>query len=146
LPRVTITGRVADVRPYIAHAAASIAPLRIARGVQNKVLEAMAQERPVVATRAASRALDAVPGRDFWLADEPGLFADAVIAAAMGPERTRVAANGRRYVEQRHDWTRNLADLDELLETAAGKVNAAASLHLEKKSDQSQATPVAGTI
>jgi sugar transferase (PEP-CTERM/EpsH1 system associated) len=146
LPRVTITGRVADVRPYIAHAAASIAPLRIARGVQNKVLEAMAQERPVVATRAATRALDAVPGRDFWLADEPGLFADAVIAAAMGPERGRVAANGRRYVEQRHDWTRNLADLDELLETAAGKVNAAASLHLEKKSDQSQATPVAGTI
>jgi glycosyltransferase involved in cell wall biosynthesis len=106
----------------------------------------MAQERPVVATRAATRALDAVPGRDFWLADEPGLFADAVIAAAMGPERGRVAANGRRYVEQRHDWTRNLADLDELLDTAAGKVNAVAPLHSPTEPEQSQTVPLAGTI
>jgi sugar transferase (PEP-CTERM/EpsH1 system associated) len=146
LPRVTVTGRVPDVRPYIAHAAASVAPLRIARGVQNKVLEAMAQEKPVVATRAASRALDAQPGRDFWLADEPGLFADAVVAAAMGPERSRVAANGRRFVEQRHDWSRNLADLDALLETAAGKVNAVAPLHSRAEPDQSQNVPLAGTI
>jgi sugar transferase (PEP-CTERM/EpsH1 system associated) len=146
LPHVTVTGRVSDVRPYIAHAAASLAPLRIARGVQNKVLEAMAQERPVVATRAATRALDAQPGRDFWLADEPGLFADAVVAAAMGPERARVAANGRRFVEQRHDWTRNLADLDALLETAAGKVNAVAPLHSQPEQDQSQPLPLAGTI
>lgn len=146
LPRVTITGRVADVRPYIAHAAASVAPLRIARGVQNKVLEAMAMEKPVVATRAASRALDAQPGKDFWLADEPGLFADAVVAAAVGPERARVAGNGRRFVEQRHDWARNLADLDALLEVAAGKVNAVPPLLSHPEPNQSKTVPLAGTI
>ncbi|HVZ70376.1 MAG TPA: TIGR03087 family PEP-CTERM/XrtA system glycosyltransferase [Rhizomicrobium sp.] len=146
LRNTVITGRVADVRPYIAHAAASVAPLRIARGVQNKVLEAMAHEKPVVATTAASRALAARPGRDFWLADDPDMFADAVIAAAMGPERALVAANGRRYVESYHDWSRNLASLDALLETAAGKVNAVTSLHNEAEADQSRPAPFAGAI
>jgi sugar transferase (PEP-CTERM/EpsH1 system associated) len=146
LPHVVVTGRVADVRPYIAHAAASIAPLRIARGVQNKVLEAMALEKPVVATGAASRALDAVPGKDFWLADEAEAFADAVVAAAIGPERGRVAANGRHYVERHHDWARNLADLDALLATAAGKVNISAPLHSQSDPDQSPIAPLAGTI
>ncbi len=145
-PNVTITGRVPDVRPYIAHAAASVAPLHIARGVQNKVLEAMALEKPVVATTAASRALDIEPGRDFWLADDPVSFANAVVSAAMGPERTGIAANGRRYVEKRHDWASNLADLDALLETAAGKVNVTAPLHIESKQDQSRTAPLAGTI
>jgi sugar transferase (PEP-CTERM/EpsH1 system associated) len=146
LRNTVVTGRVADVRPYIAHAAASVAPLRIARGVQNKVLEAMAQERPVVATTAASRALDAQPGRDFWLADDPDAFADAVVSAAMGPERARIAANGRRFVESNHDWARNLASLDTLMETAAGKVNAVTSLHGEPGQEQSRTAPLAGAI
>lgn len=145
-PRVTITGRVADVRPYIAHAAASVAPLHIARGVQNKVLEAMALERPVVATTAASRALSAEAGSDFWLADTPVAFADAVVAAAMGPERAGVAANGRRYVERCHDWTRNLVDLDTLLQTAGGKANMCAPLQTEAEPDQTRTAPLAGTI
>ncbi len=145
-PRVTVTGRVPDVRPYIAHAAASVAPLHIARGVQNKVLEAMALEKPVVATTAASRALDIEPGRDFWLADSPAAFADAVVAAAVGPERAGIAASGRRHVERHHDWARNLTDLDALLEAAAGKVNVSPPLHIEAKPDQSQTAPLAGTI
>jgi sugar transferase (PEP-CTERM/EpsH1 system associated) len=145
-PGVTVTGRVPDVRPYITHAAASVAPLHIARGVQNKVLEAMALEKPVVATTAASRALAVEPGRDFWLADNPVAFAEACIAAAMGPERASVAANGRRYVERHHDWTRNLADLDDLLQTAAGKANVGALSRAEMKPDQSRTAPLVGTI
>jgi len=146
LRNVVVTGRVPDVRPYIAHAAASVAPLRIARGVQNKVLEAMAHEKPVVATTAASRALSAEPGRDFWLADDPELFADAVVSAAMGPERGRISANGRRYVERHHDWARSLADLDALLETAAGQMNAVTSFAQDAEPDQSRTAPLAGTI
>jgi len=146
LRNTVVTGRVADVRPYIAHAAASVAPLRIARGVQNKVLEAMAQEKPVVATTAASRALSAEPGRDFWLADDPEAFADAVVSAAMGPERMRIAAAGRRFVESNHDWTRNLASLDALLETAAGKINKVASLQDGIEPTQSRTAPLAGAI
>lgn len=145
-PHVTVTGRVADVRPYIVHGAASVAPLHIARGVQNKVLEAMALGKPVVATTAASRALAAEPGSDFWLADTAAAFADATIAAAIGPERAKIAAHGRQYVERHHDWARNLADLDSLLEAAAGRPNVAVSAHLETKPDQSQAAPLAGTI
>ena len=63
LPGVVVTGRVPDVRPYLAHAAAVVAPLRLARGIQNKVLEAMAMARPVVATPQAAEGIDAVAGQ-----------------------------------------------------------------------------------
>ena len=116
---VRVTGKVGDVRPYVAHAAAVIAPLRLARGVQNKVLEGLALERPVVATTAASRGLDVVPGRDLWVADQPEHFAEAVIAAATGPERLRIAANGRALVERDYDWQSTLAALDRILEPDA---------------------------
>jgi sugar transferase (PEP-CTERM/EpsH1 system associated) len=115
---VTVTGKVADVAPFVMHAAVVVAPLRLARGVQNKVLEGLAMERPVVATGAASRGLDAVPGRDLLVADDPGRFAEAVIAAAVGPERLRLAANGRALVEREYDWDITLKTLDDLLEDA----------------------------
>ncbi len=111
-----VTGKVEDVRPYVAHAAAVVAPLRLARGVQNKVLEGMAMQKPVVATVPASRGLDVVPGHDLWVEDDPARFADAVIAAAVGPDRERIAANGRRRVERDYDWANTLGALDRLLE------------------------------
>ncbi len=113
---VIVTGRVDDIRPYVAHAAAVVAPLKLARGVQNKVLEGMAMQKPVVATGPASRGLDVAPGVDLFVEDEPHRFAEAVIAAATGPDRARIAANGRRRVERDYDWERNLAELDRLLE------------------------------
>ncbi|MDE2181814.1 MAG: TIGR03087 family PEP-CTERM/XrtA system glycosyltransferase [Alphaproteobacteria bacterium] len=118
-PDVIVTGRVADVRPYLAHAAAVVAPLRLARGIQNKVLEGMAMARPVVATGQASRALEIKAGSDLWVADDTEPFARAVVAAASGPDREIVARNGRRLVERRYNWTRNLATLDRLLDGEA---------------------------
>ncbi len=115
---VTVTGRVDDVRPYVAHAAAVVAPLRLARGVQNKVLEGLALTKPVVATGAASRGLDVVPGRDLWVADAAEAFADAVIAAATGPDRDRIAANGHALVVRDYDWAMTLGALDRILEAA----------------------------
>jgi glycosyltransferase involved in cell wall biosynthesis len=109
---VTIAGEVSDMRPYIAHAAAVVAPLRIARGVQNKVLEAMAMARPTVATTAASRAL-AVADRDqLYIADDAAAFAEAVAAAATGADRDRIAEAGRAYVVQNHQWPDVLAAVD----------------------------------
>jgi len=118
LPRdgVVVTGRVDDVRPYVAHAAAVVAPLKLARGVQNKVLEGLAMRKPVVATGPASRGLELAPGFDCWVEDEPERFADAVIAAATGPDRDRIAESGRRRVERDYDWTANLQALDRLLD------------------------------
>jgi len=113
---MAVTGRVDDVRPYVAHAAAVVAPLLLARGVQNKVLEGLAMQRPVVATLPASRGLDVAPDADLWVEDDPARFADAVIAAATGPDRDRIAANGRRRVERDYCWQTNLAPLDGLLE------------------------------
>jgi sugar transferase (PEP-CTERM/EpsH1 system associated) len=112
--RVTVTGRVEDVRPYLAHAAVAVAPLQIARGVQNKVLEAMAMRRPVVATKAAARALGVTPGRELSVEDDPARFADAVIAAVLQPEKMALA--GRDYVERHHDWSQSLAGFDRLLD------------------------------
>ena len=64
-----VTGRVPDVRPYVAHATAAVAPMRIARGIQNKVLEAMAMGKPVVLTSGALEGIEAEPGTEVILAD-----------------------------------------------------------------------------
>lgn len=112
-PDVVITGKVDDVRPYLAHAAVVVAPLKLARGLQNKVIEGMAMARPVVTTSAAAQALGVSSGKELWIADEPETFAQAVIGALEAP--AEVAAKARRYVEQNHDWNRNLSALDRLL-------------------------------
>ena len=72
-----MTGRVPDVRPYVAHATAGVAPMRIARGIQNKVLEAMAMARPVVLTSGALEGIEAEPVIEIVLADTAEDFAAA---------------------------------------------------------------------
>lgn len=76
MPGITVTGRVPDVRPYIAHATAVVAPLRIARGVQNKVLEGMAMARPVIATPQAAEGIECLADKEIWIADGARNFAD----------------------------------------------------------------------
>lgn len=114
-PKITVTGKVDDVRPYLQHAAAVVAPLQLARGVQNKVLEAMAMAKPVVATREATRALDAKNGIHLWIENDPARFAAAVVSAIEGPERTTVACNARAFVEDQHSWQRFSSELDKHL-------------------------------
>jgi sugar transferase (PEP-CTERM/EpsH1 system associated) len=114
LPGVSVTGRVHDVRPYLAHARVAVVPLRLAFGVQNKVLEAMAMGCPVVATTAATRALSIRPGRDALVADTPAEFADAV-ALALNPSVADVLGQaGRAYVENVHVWEETLRPVDQL--------------------------------
>ena len=116
-PGVHVTGRVPDVRPYVAHAHASVAPLRIARGIQNKVLEAMAMARPVIASPQAFEGIRATPGHDLLVADGPAAIAAAVDAVLRGAYPT-LAAAGRRAVEAGYAWPATLARLDTILQAA----------------------------
>ena len=110
--RISVTGSVDDVRPYIKHAAAVVAPLQLARGVQNKVLEAMAMGKAVVATHEATRALDVTNGQQLWIENDPVHFADAVVTAVRGEHRQNVMRNARLYVEAHHNWPRIFSLLD----------------------------------
>jgi sugar transferase (PEP-CTERM/EpsH1 system associated) len=116
LDGVHVTGRVPDVREYVRRAAVCVAPLRIARGLQNKVLEAMAMARAVVATGEAHEGLRAEPGRELVVAPADGRFADAVIGLlGDAGRRADLGAAARRCVERNYQWQRNLSSLDALL-------------------------------
>lgn len=116
LPDVVVTGRVEDVRPYVAHAAAVVCPLRIARGIQNKVLEGMAMARPVVASEQAFEGIDATPGRDLLVADGVETMAAAVLAVLQGQADPAMGQRARQCVMERYSWDANLRQLDHLLE------------------------------
>jgi sugar transferase (PEP-CTERM/EpsH1 system associated) len=115
VPGVIVTGFVDDVRVWLGRAAVCVAPLRIARGIQNKVLEAMAMARPVVATRQAFEGVEATAGQDLLVADDARGFADAVLALLGDPVRARaMGAAARQCVERGYRWESNLAVLDEV--------------------------------
>ena len=114
---VTVTGRVADVRPYLAHATAAVAPMRIARGIQNKILEAMAMARPVVATGDALEGIEATPGHEVLQADTAEAFAAACLQAA-GPESATLGQAARARVLRDYVWAQRLRGFDALLAAA----------------------------
>ena len=116
LPGVTVTGSVPDVRPYVRASAVSVAPLSIARGTQNKILEAMAMGVPTVASAAAAGGVDAEPGRHLLTASGPREFADAVLRMLDNPdERARFAEAARARVLSHHSWTSSMAKVDRLV-------------------------------
>jgi glycosyltransferase involved in cell wall biosynthesis len=117
-PGVTVTGAVPDVRPYYRKAAVAVAPLRIARGVQNKVLQAMAMAVPVVATSRACQGIAAEPGVHLAVEDDPRAFARRVVALLQEPAaRAALASRGRAFVEAHHSWEATLAQLDQAIES-----------------------------
>jgi len=110
-PGITVTGRVPDVRPYLAHAFAAVAPMRVARGVQNKVLEAMAMDRPVLTTRAGAEGLGADVGAHIAIADEAEDQRRILHDWLAGAETPRP----RAYVLEHFSWDGVYARLDRLL-------------------------------
>jgi sugar transferase (PEP-CTERM/EpsH1 system associated) len=118
-PDVHITGRVSDVRPYLRHANAVVAPLRIGRGIQNKVLEAMAMGAAVVATPEAREGLDRCQDDELLTADTPTAFAAAVVRILDGKE-PRIGARARGRVVRDYRWATTLALLDQLIEIDRG--------------------------
>ena len=117
LPGVTVTGSVADVRPYLHRSALMVAPLNIARGTQNKILEAMASGVPVVTSRVAAGGVDAAPDEHFLVASAPGEYAQAVLQILDNPEqRGRLSSAGRERMLSNHAWNRSMQRLDRIVE------------------------------
>lgn len=116
---VTVTGHVPDVRPYLADAAVAIAPLRLARGTQNKILESMAMGIPVVATPQAAKGIQATPGTHLLVAGTPQVFAEQVAGLLQQIETRRtLAQEARKQVERMHHWPASMEIMDEVLTQA----------------------------
>lgn len=121
LPGVTVTGTVPDVRPAIRGSALMVAPLAIARGTQNKILEAMAMGVPVVTSGVAAGGVDAQPVKEFLVADTPEETAAAILRIVENPaERQRLAAAGRERMLSHHAWPRSMQRLDRIIERCIG--------------------------
>jgi sugar transferase (PEP-CTERM/EpsH1 system associated) len=115
-PGVIVTGSVPDVRTWLAAADVVVAPLRIARGIQNKVLEAMAMGCPVVASPGAFEGIEAEPGRDLLVAETPEEQSHAVLALLADPgRRERIGASARDRMQSRYRWSTRLAPLTDIL-------------------------------
>ncbi len=124
-PDVLVTGAVADMRPWLAAAHLVVAPLRIARGIQNKVLEAMAMARPVVASPAAFEGIDAEPGRDLVIADGAEAMAGSIRRLLADPDLAlRIGRSGHLRVREDYGWESRLAALGEMAFPGARKAAA----------------------
>ncbi|MGC4250372.1 MAG: TIGR03087 family PEP-CTERM/XrtA system glycosyltransferase [Sphingobium sp.] len=116
LPGVIVTGGVPDVRGWLAAADVVVAPLRIARGIQNKVLEAMAMARPVVVSPQAAEGIDAQDETHFLIAADPAEEAAKVITLLADPAKAaRLAQAARARMEQRYRWSATLSAVPDLL-------------------------------
>lgn len=116
IPGVEVVGQVPDVRPYLANAALSVVPLRIARGVQNKVLESMAMGKATVVSPQALEGIAAQPGEHLLQANTPeqwvATLSNLLVDSAA---RQRLGQAGRDFTESNHHWAKCLQPLEELL-------------------------------
>ena len=116
LPGVEVTGFVDDTRDYLRRAALSVAPLRIARGIQNKVLEAMAMGLPVIGTTCATQGTGGTGGEHFLIEDSAKGQIQAVIELLRDRKRAEeLARAGRKFVEDHYDWEVTLKVLDQVV-------------------------------
>ena len=105
-PRVELTGFVPDLRPHLAAAAAVVVPLRLGGGTRLKIVEAMAMGKAVVSTTLGAEGIEAVPGRDILIADQPKAFADAVNGLLAEPGLAkRIGQAARQLAVERYSWS-----------------------------------------
>ena len=116
LAGVHVTGRVEDVRPYVAHASVIVCPLRIARGIQNKVLEGMAMGRPVIASPGAFEGVRAEAGKALLVADGVNDFV-AKVCEVLGGAHAGLGKAARAAMERGYAWPAVLAKLEEYMVT-----------------------------
>lgn len=121
-PGIEVTGTVPDVRPYLAGATAAICPLRIARGVQNKILEAMAMSCAVVSSRPALEGIEATVDEDVLVADTPEQWRQQIERLLDDePLRRKMGQQARRFVEEHHNWDKNMEPLVSLCQELAAE-------------------------
>jgi len=114
LAGITVTGRVEDVRPYLAHAHAAATPLRIARGIQNKVLEALAMGKVLLATPQAYEGIEDFEGRRGCISDSAEVWAAEALRWLHADQPVQIAA-ARALVLSRYQWARILDDYEAVL-------------------------------
>jgi sugar transferase (PEP-CTERM/EpsH1 system associated) len=120
-PNVVVTGSVPDVRPYVGRSAVMVAPLAIARGTQNKILEAMAMGVPVVTSSVAANGVDVVPNEHLLVVDDAQACAQAVLKVMENrDQRRRLSEAGRARVMLHHHWPNSMRRMEALLEHAVG--------------------------
>jgi len=113
---VSVTGTVPDVRPYLQHARVVVAPLRLARGIQNKILEAMAMGRPVVAARECAEVIKAQIGTELIEAADADAFVREVDALLRAPALAAdIGEAGRRRVQNDYGWEAQLRAIEQHL-------------------------------
>lgn len=117
IPGVTVTGSVDDVRPYVQKCAVNVAPLNIARGTQNKVLESLAMGVPSVLSEQAANGVDGIPGEHFLTASTHRQFAEAILRLLSDDaERQRFSKAGRQRMLSNHNWEASMNKLDSIVE------------------------------
>lgn len=115
---VHVTGKVEDVRPYLSQAAVFVCPLRYGSGVKNKILAAMAMQKPIVATSLSIDGLDLADDREVLLADEPRAFAEKVVGLLSDPKTvSRLAGNGLARVQSQYSWAAMGQALEKAIQT-----------------------------
>ena len=115
-PNIVVTGSVDDIRPYLKHAKLSAIPLRMARGIQNKILEAISMGLPVVTTSNAYEGLTLEKGNDIIVEDDPVKFAEHVIDLLEDKEkRERIAKNAQIKLIESYNWDNNLSKMERIL-------------------------------
>jgi len=116
LPHITVTGTVDDIRPYVQQSHLMVAPLEIARGTQNKILEGMAMGVPVVSSSNAARGVDAVAGEHIYAAGTADEYITAISRLFDDvAERDRLARAGRERVVSHHNWPHAMKKFDQLI-------------------------------
>lgn len=118
LPGIKVTGTVADIRPYLAHARLAVAPLRIARGLQNKVLEAMAMEKIVVSSPQAAEGIQATLGEELHVASSAQAFGQTILTLLAEKACGPMGKAARARILTDYDWDSCLAQVDALLAEA----------------------------
>jgi sugar transferase (PEP-CTERM/EpsH1 system associated) len=113
---VTVTGTVPDVRDYVRASALSVAPLAIARGTQNKILESMALGVPVICSKNAAGGVDAVSGQHLLVAESSVEYAENIVRILENAdERQTLSIEGRQRVLSNHSWPSSMAKLDSII-------------------------------
>ena len=114
---IHVTGAVPDVRSHVMKADIVIAPLQIARGIQNKVLEALSMGKPVIASPKASHGIDALHNEHLLIADTPTEWLGSIKACCDSSDlRKNLSRNGRRLICEKYTWRATLSKLDDLLD------------------------------
>jgi sugar transferase (PEP-CTERM/EpsH1 system associated) len=126
---VTVTGRVPDTRPYLDLAEVFVAPMRMARGIQNKLLEALAMGLPCVVSAAAATGTVVPEGEGLLAADDPEEFAEHIVRLLRdGPFRAAMAGKARAVAERNYRWETQLACLDRVIAALSPAPTLSASL------------------